>query len=55
MFSLAGGYGTLWFFGHPAWWRWIGLITGAAASLGLFGIAEGLMVKKRDAKGRAID
>lgn len=55
IFALAGGYGTLWFFGHTAWWHWIGLLTGAAAALGLFGITEGLMIKKRNAKGIAIE
>lgn len=55
IFALAGGYGTLWLFRHPEWWRWFGLIAALAAALGLYGIAEGLTIKKRDSKGRAIE
>jgi hypothetical protein len=55
IFALAGGYGTLWFFKHPEWWRWFGLATAVAAALGLYGIVEGLTIKKRDSKGRTIE
>lgn len=54
IFALAGGYGTIWFVRHAAWWHWFGLITGLAAALGLYGIVEGLTIRKRDSKGRAI-
>jgi hypothetical protein len=55
IFALGGGYATLWFFGHPEWWRWFGLVTALAAALGLYGIVEGLTIKTRDSKGRAIE
>jgi hypothetical protein len=55
IFALGGGYSTIWLFRHPEWWRWFGLFTVLAAALGLYGIVEGLTIKKRDSRGRAID
>jgi hypothetical protein len=55
IFALSGGYGTVWFFQHSDWWRWFGLITAFAATLGLYGMVEGPSRKKRDHIGRAIE
>jgi hypothetical protein len=51
-FALVGGYGALWLFKHPEWWRWFGLIAVVVAILGLVGIADGLEIKEREVKGR---
>jgi hypothetical protein len=55
IFALAGGYGSVWFFGNDAWWRWAGLLSGVLAAFGLVMIVQGLVVTPRDAKRRVID
>jgi hypothetical protein len=48
IFALVFGYATVAIYRHPDWWRWFAIPTGVLACIGLFGIADGLSIQKRE-------
>jgi len=52
---LGFGYLAVWLVQHDAWWSWFWIPSAILASIGIYGVAEGLTTKKRNAQGRAIE
>lgn len=52
---LGFGYLSVWLVQRDAWWSWFWIPSAMLASIGIYGLAEGLTIKKRNTQDRAVE